>query len=58
MKKWKCDACKCDIEILEEYEREYCCDGYMCGCYGLHINPVFCDTCEEEIFGRLKRLSF
>jgi hypothetical protein len=24
---------------------EYCCNGYMCGCMGLPIDPPYCDEC-------------
>lgn len=51
MKDWKCDSCNKDIYVLDDYEQEYCCSGRECGCYGLPINPVFCDDCEEKIYG-------
>lgn len=52
MKKCKCAACGIEIEVYDEYEPEYCCDGRMCGCRGEPINPMFCDECEEKIFGK------
>ena len=52
MKSWKCNACNADIEVFDEYEPQFCCDGKMCGCYGEVINPVFCDECEEKFLGK------
>lgn len=55
MKPYKCDACGADIEIHEDYEPEFCCTGPLheihCGCMGKPINPIFCDACENKIFG-------
>lgn len=51
MKKWFCDGCGKEIEVYEEYEREYCCNGVGCGCMGKHINPIFCDECIKKIYG-------
>lgn len=51
MKDWKCDSCNEDIKVIVEYEPEYCCSGVECGCYGLPVNPVFCDDCEKRILG-------
>ena len=25
-----------------------CCDGYMCGCYGMPVHPPYCDKCMES----------
>ena len=51
MKKWLCDSCSIPIKVIASYEPEYCCRGYKCGCYGLPINPIFCDKCVKELFG-------
>lgn len=54
MKPWKCSACGAQIEVYDEYEPQMCCAGRMgdaCGCMGEPINPVFCDECEERLFG-------
>jgi hypothetical protein len=40
------------IEVPNDYKPEYCCDGYMCGCMGYPINPIFCDECEQMYYGR------
>lgn len=52
-----CDNRSCNekVEVSDDFEHEYCCAGRMedmCGCYGLPINPIFCDTCEQKIFGK------
>ena len=52
MKSMWCMACGKPIEVYDEYEPEYCCDGRDCCCHGKPINPVFCDECEEKIFGK------
>lgn len=52
MKKHNCDSCNKEIEIPDNYEPEYCCEGYECGCYGYPINPMFCDECLELHFGK------
>lgn len=44
--------CNTDIEVADDYEAEICCSGYMCGCYGKPVNPVLCDKCEEQLFGK------
>ncbi|PGT80586.1 hypothetical protein COD11_20970 [Bacillus sp. AFS040349] len=51
MKKDTCDSCHCDIQVTNNYVPEFCCSGYECGCYGMPINPVFCDDCEKRILG-------
>ena len=53
MKKYNCAACGKEIEVYDEYEPEYCCDGRECGCMGKPMNPMFCDECEEKIFGKI-----
>lgn len=52
LKPWLCDGCFQPTEVEEDHQPEMCCDGYMCGCYGKPTNPVFCETCEEKLFGR------
>lgn len=52
MKKWLCDFCGDFIKVTKDYEPKMCCEGYLCGCYGYPINPVFCDKCEERIYGK------
>ncbi len=54
LKQWKCEICSNKVEVEDNYEPEYCCRGGIhdsCGCGGYPINPVFCDKCEEKIFG-------
>lgn len=42
----KCLTCKGDLP--EDYELQYCCSGWECGCYGLPIEPwTCCDACEQ-----------
>ena len=57
MKQWNCNACYKDIEVYDEYEPEMCCSGLRehCACMGQPINPVFCDECEEKIFGNTRK---
>jgi len=52
MKTYECYGCQIEIQVDDDYEPKYCCSGYMCGCMGSPINPVFCDECEKNIFGR------
>jgi hypothetical protein len=48
MKPWRCGDCNKEIQVYDEYEPEYCCDGRECGCMGRETNPLFCDECEEK----------
>lgn len=47
-------CCQCEEELtLEESEDWYentprCCNGYMCGCMGMPIDPPYCNKCIEE----------
>jgi len=50
-KKWECVACGDDVEVVDDYEPKYCCNDRDCGCGGYPVNPVFCDKCDEKIFG-------
>lgn len=52
MKHWLCDGCGDFIKVTKDYEPEICCGGFECACYGRPINPVFCDSCEERIYGK------
>lgn len=53
VKKIRCvnGNCKEVIEVPDDYEPVFCCNGHMCGCYGYPINPMFCDECELKIYG-------
>lgn len=51
MKKWNCDFCGEKIKVPDDYEPKYCCSGYECGCYGLPINEMLCDSCLKKHFG-------
>lgn len=46
----KCEKCK----IVEIPEPQYCCNGYMCGCYGQPIDPPYCESCWKELSGEVK----
>lgn len=50
MKDWNCDRCGKPLEVETSYETKWCCSGFECGCFGLPINPVFCDDCIEELY--------
>lgn len=50
MKPWPCDTCGKSTEVQDSHQAQLCCDGYMCGCHGMPINPVFCKDCEYKIF--------
>lgn len=50
-KYWNCDFCGRLITVEKHHESEYCCDGRMCGCYGMPTNPVFCTPCERKFYG-------
>lgn len=52
MKKINCFACNKEIEVVEDYEPEWCCDGRECGCMSYPVNPIFCGKCEEKILGK------
>ncbi|PHE64395.1 hypothetical protein COF68_06040 [Bacillus toyonensis] len=48
-KSWLCDFCQ-DLTIVnKDHKPEICCDGYMCGCYGMVNNPVLCKKCSNSI---------
>ena len=53
MKLHLCDYKGCDelVEVADNWDHEFCCEGYMCGCGGYPINPMFCDKHEEMVFG-------
>jgi len=53
MKPYQCDGCHKSIEVYDEYEPQMCCSGLreQCACMVLPINPVFCNECEEIIYG-------
>lgn len=41
----------CGNAVLD-YEPQMCCDGHMCGCLGLPIEPPLCSvTCTEKLYG-------
>lgn len=43
----------CQKKNVYGYKPEYCCSGYMCGCYGLPIEPPLCSVkCEEKVYGK------
>lgn len=50
MKKDNCAGCNKEIEVFDDYEPQYCCSGFQCGCEGLPINPEFCSDCAEKLF--------
>lgn len=38
----------CKGPLPKDYEFDYCCDGYGCGCNGLPVGPwTCCKTCKE-----------
>jgi hypothetical protein len=41
-------------EDVEDYEPVYCCDGYMCGCQGMPIDPPMHTSC--VVIDYLKKL--
>ncbi len=49
-----CYHCGTPTEVDASYEQEGCCDGRECGCAGMIINPIFCDTCMHKIEGEPK----
>jgi len=53
VRSWLCVACTKTVHgVPIQYKEEYCCNGYMCGCYGYPLNPVLCNKCEEKIHGK------
>lgn len=38
------------VEEISNWEKNTprCCDGHMCGCMGMPIDPPYCDKCVEE----------
>lgn len=57
MKTWLCDNPSCwnETKVYDSYKPRYCCDGYMCGCYGVPLNAVLCDDCAEQYYGITKK---
>jgi hypothetical protein len=48
-RKWYCAEC---MEVLTTEEVKWwedntprCCDGYLCGCRGLPVDPPYCNKC-------------
>lgn len=39
-----CEGCGTDI-LVDDLQR--CCDGYLCGCMGMPIDPILCRKCSE-----------
>lgn len=52
MKPINCMGCGNETEVYDSYEPQMCCSGHMCGCMGMPVNPVFCDECEEKVYGK------
>lgn len=52
MKSWQCDGCGKGVLVPDDYEEEYCCSGYMCGCMGLPIDPILCEECTTKYIGK------
>ena len=48
------DECYFCGKPVEDFEPIYCCDGYMCGCQGMPIDPPMHDDCVTIDF--LKKL--
>lgn len=41
---------------VSDYEPEFCCNGFECGCYGRPINPCVCSSeCEDVCYGQRGR---
>ena len=51
-KNWNCNGCGIPLDVEKSYEPEWCCTGFECGCFGLPVNPVFCEDCLDELYGR------
>lgn len=47
----KCEVCKKEVP---DYEPEYCCGGFECGCYGLPMMPCICSNECWDIFTKIK----
>jgi len=45
--KLTCENCG---KIYMGEEPRICCNGDHCGCMGLPIDPILCESCEEEFF--------
>ena len=49
MKEWYCADCGklLTLEEVDDWSKNTpkCCDGYMCGCMGLPIDPPYCNKC-------------
>lgn len=51
MNELKQDLCIICNKPVEDYEPKMCCDGYMCGCMGLAIEPCICsERCWDAAF--------
>lgn len=44
----ECGAILMQEEIDEFWKGNRCCEGYMCGCMGLPIDPPYCFKCLES----------
>lgn len=56
MKTEKCVGCGEAVSVRDDYEAEYCCSGLRvdCCCMGYPVNPVLCNSCEEEVYGEVR----
>lgn len=37
-------TCECCGDPVPGYKPQYCCSGFLCGCYGLPIEPCICSS--------------
>ena len=42
--------CLCCDNFVEDYEPDFCCSGFECGCQGLPIWPPLCEECESNFY--------
>lgn len=50
---YKTECIMCDAPV-DDYEPQMCCDGHMCGCMGMPIEPPLCSIeCTEKLLGKV-----
>lgn len=46
----------CNMQLMPDYDPQYCCTGYDCGCQGRPNNPAVCsEVCYNKLIESFKK---